>query len=250
MEQEINITLGFKISIGEVNLNEIVYRLQEMQKELMLRILEKTLKWYDDLITERLSWKNSFASSAKRGLGSHSKKASPKRCRGRKAQKFGYRQTPRTIKTVFGTLKLNVRLMKCCLCGKKFSPLLSALGIVAYASKESNIEHAVTEAVIDTNYRRLIDGRSIDISLGGIHNIVVGSDIDRVFKEPVNLDQLSGIMADGTGVKQKKGKKGELRTVIGITHSGRVKPLGCFANTEWESVEKTVKKRLQQIAWG
>ena len=246
MEQEINITLGFKISIGEVTLNEIVYRLQEMQKELMLRILEQTLKWYDDLIAKRLDYRNCFPSSARRGLGSHNKKGSQTPCRGRKAQKNGYRQQLRTLKTVFGTLKLKVRLMKCCLCGKKYSPLLTALGIDSYARRESNIEHAVTEAVIDTNYRRLIEGRSIDISLGGVHNIVVGSDIDRVFKETVDVDQLSGIMADGTGVKQKKGKKGELRTVIGITHSGRVKPLGCFANTEWEAIEKTVRKRLKQ----
>ncbi len=28
-----------------------------------------------------------------------------------------------------------------------------------YAHKESNFEHEVIEAVIDTNYRRLIDGR-------------------------------------------------------------------------------------------
>jgi hypothetical protein len=35
-----------------------------------------------------------------------------------------------------------------------------------------NFEHEVIESVIDTNYQRLIDGRSIDISLGGIHNIV------------------------------------------------------------------------------
>jgi len=44
-----------------------------------------------------------------------------------------------------------------------------------------NFEHEVIEAVIDTNYRRLVDGRSINIFLGGIHNIVVGSDIDKTF---------------------------------------------------------------------
>jgi hypothetical protein len=89
-----------------------------------------------------------------------------------------------------------------------------------YASKETNFEHEVIEAVIDTNYRRLIDGRSIDISLGGIHNIVVGSDIDQTFQEPVSVEDLSAIMADGTGVKQQQGRKGELIAVIGITKGG------------------------------
>jgi hypothetical protein len=89
-----------------------------------------------------------------------------------------------------------------------------------YASKETNFKHEVIEVVIDTNYRRLIDGRSIDISLGGIHNIVVGSDIDQTFQEPVSVEDLSAIMADGTGVKQQQGRKGELIAVIGITKGG------------------------------
>jgi transposase-like protein len=100
--------------------------------------------------------------------------------------------------------------------------------------------------VIDTNYRRLVDGRSIDISLGGIHNIVVGSDIDQTYQETVNLEDLSAIMADGTGVKQHKGRKGELRAVIGVTHEGRVEPLGCFANTEWSQIENIVKDRIKK----
>ncbi len=246
MEQGISISLGFKLSTGEVNLNEIVYRLQEIQDELMLKVLEQILIWYDNLIAERLSCRNSFSSRDRKGLGSHSRKdGASKLCRCRKAEKFGYRKAPRTVKTVFGKLKLNIRQMRCCSCGKKFSPLLRALNIGSYCRRESNVEHAVVEAVIDTNYRRLIEGRSIDISLGGVHNIVVGSDIDRVFKESVNTSELSAVVADGTGVKQTRGSKGELRTVIGITHSGCVKPLGCFTNTDWREIEKTVKKRLR-----
>jgi len=74
-----------------------------------------------------------------------------------------------------------------------WSPILSSikcLQIGTYSRKEMNFEHEVVEAVIDTNYRRLIDGRSIDISLGGIHNIVVGSDIDKTFQEPVSVKDL------------------------------------------------------------
>lgn len=97
------------------------------------------------------------------------------------------------------------------------------------------------------NKERLIDGRSIDISLGGgIHNIVGGSEVGRVQEEPVALNDWSGVMADGTGVKQEKGKKrGELRAVIGITRAGRVKPLGCVTNTEWSVVEAEVTKCVQ-----
>jgi hypothetical protein len=115
-----------------------------------------------------------------------------------------------------------------------------------YVRKEANFEHQVIEAVIDTNYRRLIEGHSIDISLGGIHNLVVGSDIDQVDEVPIDIDDLSAIMADGTGIKQQKGTKGELRAVIGVTTAGNVEPLGTFANTQWSDIERTIKERIKK----
>jgi len=143
-------------------------------------------------------------------------------------------------------LNLPLRVAECCNCGARYSPLLSALKIGQYARKEGNFEHEVIEAVIDTNYRRLINGRSIDISLGGVHNIVVGSDVEQLYQDPVSLADLSAIMADGTGVKQNKGRKGELRSVIGITTSGRVEPLGSFTNTDWSEIERTIRERIKE----
>ena len=54
MEQQIYITLDYDLATGDVNLNEIVYRLKELTDRLMLTILEQILKSYDDLIVERL----------------------------------------------------------------------------------------------------------------------------------------------------------------------------------------------------
>ena len=248
MEREITIALRFKLAIGDVTLNEIVYRLKELRDDLMLQILAEILKSYDDLICERLTQTKIYPSKARRGLGRHSNKDDPEGrwCRGRKARKRGYRSDLRELSTVFGRLKLPIRVVECCKCGAFYSPLLSALKVGRYARRESNFEHEVIEAVIDTNYRRLIDGRSIDISVGGIHNVVVGSDVDRVYQEPVSLDGLSGILADGTGVKQYKGRKGELRAVVGVTTAGRVEPLGTFTNTEWPDIERTIKERIKQ----
>ena len=39
-------------------------------------------------------------------------------------------------------------------------------------------------------------------------------------------------MSDGTGYKRQKGKKDELRSFIGITTTGKVEPLGAFANCQ------------------
>jgi hypothetical protein len=248
MEQEIHITLRFNLAIGKVNLNEIVYGLKEIRDPLMLKILGEILKSYDDLISERLSQTKIYPSKARKGLGRHVRRgASEERfCRGRKIRKRGYRNNNRRFSTVFGKLDLRLRVAQCCNCGAYYSPLLSALKVGRYARNEANFEHEVIEAVIDTNYRRLIDGRSIDISLGGIHNVVVGSDIDETFQEPVSVKDLSAIMADGTGVKQQKGRKGELRAVIGITNKGCVEPLGSFTNTEWPEIERTIKERIKE----
>jgi len=248
MEREIHITFKYELATGNVNLNEIVYRLKEFRDTLLLRILKQIIKDYDDLIAERLSRTDIYPSKARKGLGRHVRKNDPdgRFCRGRKVRKKGYRSKPRKITSVFGDFAFRVREVECCHCGARHAPLLSALKIDPYARKERNFEHQVIESVIDTNYRRLIDGRSIDISLGGIHNIVVGSDIDETFQEPISPKDLSAIAADGTGIKQKKGRKGELRTVIGITKTGSVEPLGSFSNTPWSEIEDTIKKRIKE----
>jgi hypothetical protein len=248
MEQEIHITLRFNLANGEVGLNEIVYKLRELRDPLMLKILEQVLMGYDDLISARLSRTDIYPSKARKGLGRHVRKGDPEErfCRGRKIRKRGWRSRPRGFSTVFGKLDLRLRMGQCRTCGAFYSPLLSALQIGRYARRESNFEHNVIEAVIDTNYRRLIDGRSIDISLGGIHNIVVGSDIDETFQESISPGDLSAIMADGTGLKQYKGRKGELRAVIGLTNAGCVEPLGCYTNTEWPDIERNIKERIKE----
>ena len=55
MEREIHITLRYDLAIGDANLNEIVYRLNELKNLLMRQITEKIIQNYDDLNVERLS---------------------------------------------------------------------------------------------------------------------------------------------------------------------------------------------------
>jgi hypothetical protein len=158
MEQQIHITLSYHLTTGKVNLNEIVYRLQELQKPLMLEILKQILTSYDDLIADRLSHHGGVfpPSKARKGLGRHGRKDDPEDrfCHGRKIRKRGYRNRPREISTVFGKLELPIRVAECRTCGARYSPLLSALNMNPYDRKEANFEHEVIEAVIDTNYRR------------------------------------------------------------------------------------------------
>lgn len=257
MEQQIHITLQFDFAIGKVNLNEIVYRLGQLKNPLILEILKTILTGYDDLIADRLRPQRGVMTPSKmrKGLGRHVRKGDPEKrfCHGRCIRKRGYRKYRRVVSTVFGKLRLPLRVAQCQVCGARYSPLLDALKIVLYSRKKTNFEHEVIGAVIDTNYRRLIEGRSLDVSLGGIpawaadrHNLVVGSDVDQLEQSAcVDLNDLSAIMADGTRYKRTKGKKGELRAVIGITTAGTVEPLGTFANTGWGDIEQIMKERLK-----
>ena len=151
MEQQINITLWFHLATGKVNLNEIAYRLQELKNPLMLLVLEKILRSYDDLIAERLSNHGGVIPPSKRrkGLGRHVRKTDSKNryCHGRRIRKRGYRSHPRRFSSVFGNLDLPIRVSECCTCGARYSPLLSALKVSPYIRKEVNWEHQIIETV-------------------------------------------------------------------------------------------------------
>ena len=51
MKRCVSITCDFNLAIGKVNLNEIVYRLNEI----VFFLVYKKKVWYDDLISERLA---------------------------------------------------------------------------------------------------------------------------------------------------------------------------------------------------
>lgn len=55
MGHQIYITLDYDLATGDVNPNEIVYRVKDLKDDFMLRIIEQILKSYDDLIVKRLS---------------------------------------------------------------------------------------------------------------------------------------------------------------------------------------------------
>lgn len=129
MEQEIHITLRYNLAIGDVNLNEIIYRLNELKNLLMLWVTEKIVQDYDDIITERLSRTDIFPSKARRGLGQHIRKGDPEGlfCRGRKVRKRGYRKDSRKISTVFGDLFVAIREVECGTCGARVQPCFRCL---------------------------------------------------------------------------------------------------------------------------
>jgi len=120
MKRCVSITCDFDLAIGKVNLNEIVYKLKELRDSLMLGILKQILISYDDLIMDRLTQTKIYPSKMRNGLGRHMRKddAEERFCRGRKVYRRGYRS--RKIKTVFGSLNIEVRMAGCLTCGSRY----------------------------------------------------------------------------------------------------------------------------------
>ena len=241
---KVQIDLGFKWELGKLNINEMVYRVDELAPEILTQVIEQLAMAYQEEVTGRLM--PGHSSQERVGLGRHEvKSAEGGLCRGRCVKKKGFRRRFRCIKSKYGMIRIRLQRVECLTCGKQYYPLLDAMKIEPYMGHEDVLEKTVADAVIDTNYRKLIDGHSFDVSLGGVHNFVAGSDIDDVLGEKLELDRYTGILADGSGLKGKGGKKGEMRVIIGITESGNLEPIGSWVNTEWSEIEKQVEDRIK-----
>jgi hypothetical protein len=244
---EVKIELGFNWEVGKLNLNEIVYRVDELADELLRQVVEQVAEAYQKGVVERLQ--PGHPSPERGGLGRHALKGDPGRlCRCRRVKLKGFRSAPRCINSKFGQLRIRLQVVECLGCGKRFSPLLDALGIEPYAGHEDVLENAVVDAVIDTNYRRLVEGHSLDVSLGSIHNFVAGSDIGDVLGDELELGRYEAIMADGTRFKKQGGKRGEMRVLVGITASGALEPIGSWVDTPWQEIERQAKARIKAEA--
>ena len=245
MEMRAHIELGFNWEIGKVTLNELAYRIDEVIPQIATRLLEEVIHGYQKEVVERLT--PGHSSGERGGLGRHPGKGQEETlCRGRTIRRYGFRQHPRCIKSKYGMVQIRLQQVECLTCGKRYSPLLDALGIEPYQGHDEMLENAVLDAVIDTNYRRLVEGHNIDISLGGIHDYIAGSDIDELLAEEVKLEHYRAVLADGTGLKKKGGKRGEMRVLVGITANGALEPLGSWTDTSWEEIEKQVRKRIKK----
>lgn len=241
---KVQIELGFNWEVGKLGLNEMVYRVDELAPKILTQVVEQLASAYQDEVAERL--KPGHSSSQRAGLGRHEVKGKPGvMCRCRCVKWKGFRWHPRCINSKHGQVRIRLRVVECLGCGKQFCPLLDALKIEPYGGHEDVLEKAVMDAVIDTNYRRLIEGHSLDVSLGGVHNFVAGSDIDEVLREELALDRYQAVLADGTKFKKQGGKRGEMRVLVGITASGRLEPIGSWVDTTWPEIERQAKARIK-----
>lgn len=244
MVSRVEIRLDFNWNVGKVKWNEIAYRIDELIPKLACEVVGKIVDGYQEEVVERLT--GTYSSAERAGLGRHHCKGeTEKACRGRRVIRQGYRKSLRSLNSKYGTVRIRVQEVECEVCGARFAPILDALGLEPYKRSDEVLEKEVIAAVMDTNYRRLIEGHALDVSLGGIHDFVAGSDIDELLGEELELDRYRAVLGDGTGLKKAGGKSGEMRVLVGITASGRLEPIGSWVDTAWEDIEREVKGRIK-----
>ena len=98
------------------------------------------------------------------------------------------------------------------------------------------------------------DGK-LPVSFHTAHGWVLRTDCDEIDLSRQVIGSVPiQIMPDGTGFKGEgrdgKARKGDLKVVIGITQKGEIFPLGSWAGTSWDTINKQWKEQEMKLPDG
>lgn len=245
METVLTISLLVSIDEPSPNLNEICAAVrQSVVRDLAPKVVEEVIEEVQGRVVETLC--SPSGRVAKKGLGAHPVKGdSAHMCPGRSFRRQGHRSRPRMVKTDLGLIDFPVAYVECRGCGKKFAPILELLGLESRSRHTGSLERVAMEAVSQTSFARGeadIEARGCPpVPRSSAHRWLAGQDLP---ESP--WEDLSFGMADGTAFKKWPGERGHLLAVIGLTKTGRLVPMGCYAGTSWEEIGKGIRGRLRE----
>jgi hypothetical protein len=236
--------LSVEVSISDegANVNEILDSVSRARDDFGRQVSEAIIEWEQEWIRDRLCARDR---QAKKGLGSHGRKDRvAHRCQGRVFTKEGYRSERRWLSTDLGAIGFRVGYVSCRRCGKKFAPILDALGLQPRQRHTGRLEKLIVEAANKTSFARSVEDveglAGVPTSKSSSHRWVAGLELPECKPPPLEF-----LMADGTGYKKAKGARGELRVAIGLTAEGEVAPLGTWSGKTWKQIGKEVQRRLR-----
>lgn len=178
----------------------------------------------------------------------HHRKGHPSGCRcgsGPYISK-GWRGAPRQVRTELGDIEFPVHQMMCKRCGKRFAPLLSFLSVRS-RRHTTGLEKAVVESVVRDSFRpglrTLAAHTGVEVPPTTAHHWWATGPWKDV---PLGEDgPVQALMGDGTGFKGRRGKKGNLKVVIGFTQEGRAVGLATSAEQSWEALGRKVRRKVK-----
>lgn len=242
---EIMITLQLKVKIVEdrCNLNEVASEVSRVVPEIAGDVVLGIVGIYQEGVVDVLC--RASGSRAKRGLGSHEKKGEPgKKCHCRTFKRAGTWSGPKRVEGEHFKVDFYPEAVECAGCGKRLTPVLGALELKPYQGKAVQLEQKAMEAVADTSYRR--GSHQLDV----LGEIPVAKSTMHRWAAKLELPKMESegepfLLADGTGFKRQPGERGEVRLVLEMGESGKIRPLGVWAGTPWKQIAKEIKSRLK-----
>lgn len=153
----------------------------------------------------------------------------------------------RSIRTSVGTVRIPWRCIRCVNCRKTIIPLREFLKLDLYQRKTHELERTVVEIVSEQSYRRssnhLQVAGSIPVPKSTVHRWVAQSDCDQI---DTGTDTMDLLLADGTGYKRRPdldqglNNRGEVRIAFGVEKTGKTRPLGAWAEKDWQAISKDI----------
>lgn len=234
MQGKVTSDLLFCLSENGFSLDELVIKLLELfERKALMEILRLILMLVQEVLLFRID----------------NDKADMFKCcpNGKLRHNGSYN---RRIRTSSGEFSLSIWRVQCSVCGKTFAPLKDFVQLGHYQTKTNELERTIVEAVAGNNYRRavsnLYSNGKILLSHQTANRWVLATDCDEIklSKDVIGTAPLQ-IMPDGTKFKGKdkngKAHKGDLKVVIGIRKNGEVFPLGTWAGSSWDEINKQWK---------
>lgn len=239
------IHVDFEVNIfgDRVNANEIFDAVGSMVEETSSLLAQATIEGYQSFVVETLCRPSGM--TKKRGLGGHEEKGRPGfRCRCRRFRPSGRWGKDKRLRGDKCEVEFRPRLVECLSCGKRFTPVLSALELSPYQRNSDQVHRLVVEAVADTSYRRgshqLNVLGAVPVPKSTMHRWVAEIGEPRSESEGDYY-----LFADGTGFKRQPGERGEVRIALEMSQEGQIRPLGAWAGTPWKEIGKEIKDRLK-----
>jgi hypothetical protein len=223
--------------------NEIFAAVGMILQSVYEQVTPLAIECYQEHVVELLC--SASGLKAKKGLGLHENKKHPgHRCRCRCFKRAGYWQEERKLRGERGEITFRPAIVECRECGKRLSPVLTALELEARQTRTEMLLNKVVEAIADTSYRRGMDQlevlAEVPVAKSTAHRWA--ATVEMPIKETGNDDVLG---ADGTGFKKRYAQKGQVRMVLQIGAKGDVRPVGVWAGHSWKEIAGDVADQQQ-----
>lgn len=234
MQGKITSELSFCLSENGFSLDELVKKLSDLfERKAMIELIRLILLLVQEVLMHRL----------------FKGKSSMECCQGGTLRLNGsYR---RRIRCSVGEIMLELWRVRCSFCGKTFVPLKRFINLGHYQTKTNELEQLVVEAASETSYRRGVaalkrDGK-IEVPHRTAHDWLIRTDCDEIqLSSKVVSSAPVQILPDGTKFKGQgkdgKARQGDLKVVIGVNSVGEVFPLGSWAGTSWDEINRKWKE--------